>query len=566
MANSVFVMGTRQDSLRFMVALDLLIRLPVAEEKVAYFKPLISAVHLKQERQERAILDFFAPHTATTRCHVQLIAANHQEFMDSVVARFEQLSKDADWVIIQGSDYYLPGEPFEADLNIEIAQHAGAPVLLVASDACHVKEVSGRLTEKGIPLAAVLADKNIVNILRKEMDTVMIIPIPLNLAPKLTDNEQVQYSLLALEAAISGNVLKRRLEASQAPGPTGSQFLYRLRERAKDCKAHIVLPEAEDPRILKAIARLNSGQRSDIILLGKAERIRLIVRQQQIDLDLQMVTIIDPTDYPEMDGLAHCLVKLRKHKGLTLREAYALLTDPSYFATILVQTGKADALVSGAVYTTRQTVKPALELIKGKPGKTLVSSIFFMCLPSRIFLFGDCAINPDPTAEQLAEIAMSCAATSRQFGIEPRVAMISYSSGTSGLGDAVDKVRQATAIVKQIDPRLKIEGPIQYDAAVNETIAKAKMTDSEVAGRATILIFPDLNCGNAIYKAVQQATGAIAIGPILQELNKPVNDLSRGATVDDIFYCMLVTLVQCQNNSKTVLRGRSNLSVRPNTL
>jgi len=351
--------------------------------------------------------------------------------------------------------------------------------------------------------------------------------------------------------AIDKNTLKRRLPTSQTSVPTGNQFCQRLLEQTRDYRARIVLPEAEDPRILKAVARLNNGQRTGIILLGKAARIGLIIRQQQINLDLQSVTIIDPTAYPKTASLAQQLVKLRKHKGLSLKDAYTLLADPSYFGTMLVQTGKADALVSGAVYTTRQTVKPALELIKTKPGKALVSSVFFMCLPSHVLLFGDCAINPDPTAEQLAEIAISCAATCRTFGIDPRVAMISYSSGASGCGAAVDKVRQATAIVKQRKPQLKIEGPIQYDAAVNASIAKAKMPGSEVAGQATILIFPDLNCGNTVYKAVQQATGAIAIGPILQELKKPVNDLSRGATVDDIFYGLLVTLVQCQNNIKS---------------
>ena len=228
--------------------------------------------------------------------------------------------------------------------------------------------------------------------------------------------------------------------------------------------------------------------------------------------------------------------------------AYDLMTDVSYFGTMMVYKGHADGMVSGAVHTTLHTIRPALQFIKTKPGVSIVSSIFFMCLPDRVSVFGDCAVNPNPTAGQLAEIAISSADSSRRFGIEPLVALLSYSSGTSGEGAEVDKVRQATALVRQKRPDLKVEGPIQYDAAVDPVVGRQKLPDSEVAGQASVLIFPDLNTGNNTYKAVQRETGALAIGPMLQGLNKPVNDLSRGCTVEDIFNTVVITAIQAQEN------------------
>jgi len=224
-----------------------------------------------------------------------------------------------------------------------------------------------------------------------------------------------------------------------------------------------------------------------------------------------------------------------------------MMTDVSYFGTMMVYKGDADGMVSGAVHTTQHTIRPALQFVKTKPGVSVVSSIFFMCLPERVAIFGDCAVNPNPTAQQLAEIAISSAESSSKFGIEPRIAMLSYSSGTSGEGEDVERVREATAIVKARHPELKIEGPIQYDAAVDPLVGQQKLPGSEVAGRASVLIFPDLNTGNNTYKAVQRETGALAIGPMLQGLNKPINDLSRGCTVDDIFNTVVITAIQCQD-------------------
>ncbi|PTS96479.1 phosphate acetyltransferase, partial [Flavobacterium sp. HMWF030] len=258
------------------------------------------------------------------------------------------------------------------------------------------------------------------------------------------------------------------------------------------------------------------------------------------------VDIINPKESKNYEDYANTYYELRKAKNVTITMARDLMEDVSYFGTMMVYKGHADGMVSGAAHTTQHTILPALQFIKTKPNSSVVSSVFFMCLEDRVSVFGDCAINPNPTAEQLAEIAISSAESSSAFGIEPKIAMLSYSSGASGKGDEVDKVRAATEIVKKKRPDLKIEGPIQYDAAVDRAVGKSKMPDSEVAGQASVLIFPDLNTGNNTYKAVQRETGALAIGPMLQGLNKPVNDLSRGCTVDDIINTVVITAIQAQ--------------------
>jgi len=364
----------------------------------------------------------------------------------------------------------------------------------------------------------------------------------------ITNPVKIESGISTFNKFIDKLELKKAIREMTPSGITPHMFQYQLIQQAKKYKAKIVLPEAQDERILKAAARIISLRLADIVLLGNPEKIGSILKRSDTRMDLNRLEIVDPATDPIFAEHVDSLYQLRKDDGLTMSGAVELMRDPSYFGTMMVYKGCADAMVSGAVYTTRQTIKPALQFIKVKEGKTLISSIFFMCLPDRVLIFGDCAVNPDPTAEQLAEIAISSAETSRHFGIEPRIAMISYSSGTSGTGKDVEKVRLATEIVKSKRPGLKIEGPIQYDAAVNPVTGKAKLPDSEVAGHATVLIFPDLNTGNAIYKAVQQETGAMAIGPILQDLKKPVNDLSRGGTVDDIFNTILVTSIQCQQN------------------
>jgi phosphate acetyltransferase len=323
-------------------------------------------------------------------------------------------------------------------------------------------------------------------------------------------------------------------------------FQYQIVKRAKEQRKHIVLPEGGDDRILLAADMLVKQDVVEITILGIKEQIAAAAQRLNIVLDFDRVHIVDPATSPLFEDYANTLYELRKAKKLTLDMARDLMLDVSYFGTMMVYKGHADGMVSGALHTTQHTIRPALQFVKTKPGVNTVSSVFFMCLPNRVSIFGDCAVNPNPSSEQLAEIAISSAETSLMFGIEPKIALLSYSSGTSGEGEDVDKVRRATEIVRERRPDLKVEGPIQYDAAVDPSVGKKKMPNSEVAGQASVLIFPDLNTGNNTYKAVQRETGALAIGPMLQGLNKPVNDLSRGCTVDDVFNTVVITAIQAQ--------------------
>ena len=361
------------------------------------------------------------------------------------------------------------------------------------------------------------------------------------------DNEQRIYtSLNTFDKYVNLEDLTRKYLTFKPKGLTPRMFQYNLLKMAQKEKKHIVLPEGLDDRILMAAARLSVLDIVDITLLGSEAAIKDKVAELGIIINFDKIKIIDPVHSPYFEDYAQTYFELRKKKNINLSMARDLMHDVSFFGTMMVYKGDADGMVSGAVNTTQHTIRPALQFIKTKPGVSVVSSVFFMCLDDRVSVFGDCAINPNPTAEQLAEIAISSADSSAAFGIEPKVAMLSYSSGSSGQGADVDKVRKATEIVKSIRPKLKIEGPIQYDAAVDTKVGKKKLPDSKVAGEASVLIFPDLNTGNNTYKAVQRETGAIAIGPMLQGLNKPVNDLSRGCTVDDIFNTVIITSIQAQ--------------------
>jgi phosphate acetyltransferase len=326
-------------------------------------------------------------------------------------------------------------------------------------------------------------------------------------------------------------------------------FQYQIVKRAKSIKKHIVLPEGGDDRILIAANQLVKQDIVKITILGNRENIIAAANRLNLSMDFDKIQIIDPATSEKYDTYVDELVELRKSKNLQKEMARDLMLDVSYFGTMMVFKGDADGMVSGAEHTTQHTIRPALQFVKTKPGVNTVSSVFFMCLPNRVAIFGDCAVNPNPTSEQLAEIAISSAETSIMFGIEPKIAMLSYSSGTSGEGEDVDKVRRATEIIREKRPDLKVEGPIQYDAAVDPSVGKQKLPNSQVAGQASVLIFPDLNTGNNTYKAVQRETGALAIGPMLQGLNKPVNDLSRGCTVDDVFNTVVITAIQAQQKN-----------------
>jgi phosphate acetyltransferase len=363
-----------------------------------------------------------------------------------------------------------------------------------------------------------------------------------------SDTRKITATLGLMESAIDVDALLQRVSLTPANRRTPLMFQYELIERARRERRQIVLPEGTEERILRAAEIIRLRDVCEVTLLGNVDDVGQKIAT--LGLALTDVDIVDPANSDRRRAYADTYYELRKHKGVSQELAYDTMADVSYFGTMMVYLGQADGMVSGSVHTTAHTIRPALEFVRTRPGISLISSVFFMCLTDRELVYGDCAINPDPTAEQLAEIAISAAATADAFGIEPRVAMLSYSTGESGKGPEVDKVRAATAIARRQRPDLKVEGPIQYDAAVDAEVAKVKMPHSDVAGQATVFIFPDLNAGNSAYKAVQRTANALAIGPVLQGLNRPVNDLSRGATVSDIVNTIAITAIQAQSGGR----------------
>ncbi|GGS59143.1 phosphate acetyltransferase [Planobispora rosea] len=359
---------------------------------------------------------------------------------------------------------------------------------------------------------------------------------------------KIETALGHFDAHVDTAGLADRIELTRSERVTPMMFEHTLLERARADRRHIVLPEGEEDRILRAADVLARRGIVDLTLLGREEVVRR--RIADLGLDLAGVPVIDPLTSPLRESFAEEYARLRAHKGITMERARDVVTDVNFFGTMLLHTGRVDGMVSGAAHTTAATILPAFQIVRTVPGTSIVSSVFFMCLADKVLVYGDCAINPDPDAAQLADIAISSARTAERFGVEPRVAMLSYSTGTSGHGADVDKVRQATAMVAERAPGLLVAGPIQYDAAVDPRVAAAKLPGSQVAGRATVLVFPDLNTGNNTYKAVQRSAGAVAIGPVLQGLRKPVNDLSRGALVTDIVSTVAITAIQAQETAR----------------
>ncbi|WP_243357821.1 phosphate acetyltransferase [Fundidesulfovibrio terrae] len=389
----------------------------------------------------------------------------------------------------------------------------------------------------GVPLPVLLAEGHTYKVARILMDLYGRI--------ESDDQKKIATALGTFEQHVKGDDFRARLEAKKSSKITPKMFEYSLIDKAKHQKQHIVLPEGTSGRILRAADILLRRGVADLTILGKENEVRPLI--SQLGLDLSGAQIIDPVLSPYYEEYWKTYYEMRKTKGVTEEMARDQMLSPTYFGTMMVQMGQASGMVSGSITTTQETIRPALQIIKTKPGMSIVSSVFLMCLSDRVLVFGDCAVNPNPNAQQLAEIALQSAQTATAFGVDPRIAMLSYSTGASGSGAEVDKVREATKIAHEMSPELKLEGPLQYDAAIDPEVAQLKMPGSEVAGKATVFIFPDLNTGNNTYKAVQRAAQAVAIGPVLQGLNKPVNDLSRGCTVEDIVNTVAITAIQAQH-------------------
>jgi len=396
----------------------------------------------------------------------------------------------------------------------------------------NIEKLIDGLEDFNIPLLLVETDtyetaKNISNI---------------NARLRVTSQRKISLAVGLFNSNVDIKHIEAKIASSKQNVMTPMMFEYKLFELARLNKKRIVLPESMDERILRAAEITQRRGVADIILLGDEDEVK--ENYLRLGLDLSDATIIDYKNSSLMEEFADNFYEIRKHKGLSKEATKEAMQQSNYFATMMVHLGYADGMVSGAIHSTGDTIRPALQIIKTKPDISVVSSVFFMCMQTQVLVYGDCAIVQDPDAQTLAQIAISSASTAQAFGIEPKVAMLSYSTGESGSGADVDKVREATQIVKAKRPDLLIEGPIQYDAAVNKSVAQTKLPNSKVAGEASVFIFPDLNTGNNTYKAVQRSSGAIAIGPILQGLNKPINDLSRGCSVEDIVNTIAITSIQ----------------------
>lgn len=362
------------------------------------------------------------------------------------------------------------------------------------------------------------------------------------------DTRKISTALNLFQTHVDADGLLERISAEKSAIMTPQMFEFRMLQRARANQRHIVLPEGNDERILRAAEILLKREVVNITLLGNEEQIQETITK--LALDMPTVKIINPAESSWLDDFADTYYQLRKEKGITLDGAHDFMTDVSFFGTMMVYKDLADGMVSGAAHTTQHTIRPALQFVRTKPGFSIISSVFFMCLEDHVLVYGDCAVNPNPTATELAEIAVTSAETAKVFGIDPYVAMLSYSTGASGKGEDVDKVREATRLARERAPHLPIDGPMQYDAAVDPLVAATKAASSSVAGHATVLIFPDLNTGNNTYKAVQRSANAVAIGPIMQGMRKPVNDLSRGCTITDIVNTVIITAIQAQTETQ----------------
>jgi len=687
MAQNVYITAMGPASGKSLVALGFMEMLSARLQRVGFFRPIIRSasepdpqIELMRERYQLRP-GYEQMHGPTAEEVNALIAGGaHEEIEKRVLDAFRELEQDCDFVVCEGSDYVGATPALDFDLNTNLANQLGCPVLVVINGAAgadvveqvqlarellarkdcvlfgvivnrvapgavdevearlapntgeewvyvmpenaelaypSVEEVRSALGARTLPsadgalerdvreirVAAMsaehfvddLADGSLVVVPADRSDIVLAC-LACTLSPSLpavagmlltggyqlsdavrrlleaapfpvletgerthvaaaaipavtpvlrAENERrIATALGVFERSVDKVELQMRFTVKRPARMTPTMFEYELIERAKAAHRHIVLPEGEDERILRAAEILLRRGVVALTLLGDVDAVR--ARAAALGVDLDGANVVDPLRSPERERYGATYHELRKHKGVTEELAFDALGDPTYFGTMMVHLGEVDGMVSGAAHTTGDTIRPAFEFIKARPGVSVVSSVFFMCLSDRVLVYGDCAVNPKPDSEQLADIAISSADTAAAFGIEPRIAMLSYSTGESARGEQVDAVRAATEIVRRRRGDLKVEGPIQYDAAVDASVAKLKMPDSEVAGSATVFIFPDLDTGNVAYKAVQRSSGAVAIGPVLQGLRRPVNDLSRGCQVTDVVDTVAITAIQAQ--------------------
>lgn len=491
-------------------------------EKVGVFRSWVNG-----DPADDPILAEFGGDYGTTREHY---IEDEAAAMNRVIRRYRPFAREHDAVLIIG---LTDGDP----VNPGLLSRAGRTAANLGVTLGLILDGTGRSADR---------IAGIVELAALEVAHVHA-PLAATYVLNAPDGVEAAIKHEVPEVLVLTELEDRRVIAAFVQKPeirTPLMFENELQERARTDRKRIVLPEASDERILKAADVVLSSDFADIIFLGEERDIR--ARAADLGLDLSAARVVDPSDESYLSRYIPELVRLRSKKGMTEDQARSTVGALSYFATMMVHTGDADGMVSGATHTTAETILPSFQIIKTKPGTSIVSSVFLMLLTDRVLVYGDCAVNPNPTPDQLADIAISSAETAMQFGVDPRVAMLSYSTGTSGAGADVDAIIEATETARAKRPDLLIEGPIQYDAAIDPVVASKKLPDSPVAGRANVFVFPSLNAGNIGYKAVQRSSGAVAVGPVLQGLNKPVNDLSRGALVDDIVNTIAITAIQAQ--------------------
>ncbi|AGI87797.1 phosphate acetyltransferase [Streptomyces albidoflavus] len=481
-----------------------------------------------------------------------------------------QISRALDGTVLLGDDAGLARDVLDfvfGGATLPTFLHALTPGCLVVAPGDRADLVVGALAAHSSgtpPIAGVLLtlgerpDPEVLRLAAKVAPGTPVVSVPGNSFPTATrlftlegrldaaTPRKAETALGLFEDWVDTGELLDRISVGSTDRVTPMMFEHKLLERARADRRRVVLPEGLEERVLRAADVLLRRSVCDLTLLGPVDAIRK--KAADLGVDLGAAELIDPQESELRKRFAERYAQLRAHKGVSVELAYDVVADVNYFGTLMVEEGLADGMVSGSAHSTAATIRPAFEIIRTRPDATLVSSVFFMCLADRVLVYGDCAVNPDPNAVELADIAVQSALTGARFGVDPKIAMLSYSTGSSGSGADVEKVREATALARERRPDLLIEGPIQYDAAVEPTVAAAKLPGSEVAGQATVLIFPDLNTGNNTYKAVQRSAGAVAVGPVLQGLRKPVNDLSRGALVQDIVTTVAITAVQAQES------------------
>ena len=454
-------------------------------------------------------------------------AGKGNELIDSVLASYKEAAAKSDFVLVEGTDFEGKSAAFEGALNACLAANMGTPVMLVINgEGCAAAEV----------IATVMTWQ--CQMKEQAVELLGVFLTGMSAEDEKAVNDHFAFPVSSKAADFAG--ILDSCEGHITP----RLFEFGLIEQAQKHMMRIVLPEGEEDRLINAAAILIQRKVAHIILLGNEEKIK--ARAAELGVSVEGAEIINPTTSADYEDFSATYAELRAKKGVTIEQAREKMADNTYYGTMMIYKEKADGMVSGAVNTTAHTVRPALEFIKTKPSASIVSSAFFVCLKDRVNTYGDCAVNLDPDAEQLATIAVTTAETAKAFGLEPRVAMLSYSTGNSGKGPSVDKVKEATRIAKEKAPEMLITGPIQYDASVDAATAKTKLPGDPVAGQASVFIVPDINTGNNLYKAVQRHANAIAIGPVLQGLRKPVNDLSRGCTVPDIVNTVAITAIQAQ--------------------